>query len=301
MKKNRFAIFVIFIVVGTGIYLGWSGRFSKTPNATKESVAKETSSKNSSKVIDDHTITSRNTSTGTIASTTIITPTPETSKKAQDKGLPADRTPAAQPVHSSDFRTIEELQRAYGPNWRPLIDETEASKVPRSLLVRNATAPVLNKDNITDFVSQLRPLFGAENAELILKPQGNRPNRFDLDQRFKDFGVYGSYVRVITSPETSAPVTVINELQPLIHVDERTLLSAQEALEKVNSEILKPIKPLSLRVRENLVIYPLPNGEGVMAWIVQAQWIKSKKLEAKDFVVSALDGQILYTRNRLFN
>lgn len=207
-----------------------------------------------------------------------------------------ERAPQSVPQEAAAFRTLADLQKSYGPGWDAISEEIHGSKTIRSVLVAKTTEPILNQDNVLDFVHKMRPMFGAPQSEVSLKQQ-QQPHQFDFVQTHAGYEVYGGRVRVITDPANATPVIINNELKPIENFNDSVVVTMNAAEEVIQRQILAQIEPMTLSSLEKPVAFNTQGNKGELSWVVHAEWIKDRKLFSKDFLVSAVDGKILFERD----
>jgi hypothetical protein len=207
-----------------------------------------------------------------------------------------ERAPQAVEPGKEEFKTLEDLQRAYGSGWNAITGEVNGRRGVRSILVAEATSPVLSQDNVLDFIQKVRPVFGAPGAELALK-NTERPHQYDFEQTLKGYEVYGGRVRVITDPENATPVIINNDLKPIEVFNDNIVFTANAAEEVIQKNVLDPVQAMTLVVQEKPMAFHTRGNQGELSWLVHVEWVKDRKMHSKDFLVSAVDGKILFERN----
>ncbi len=214
------------------------------------------------------------------------------------------RIPQGAPTGRAFYSSMEELITDFGMGWSSssstsTSNQNSKTKV-RSILVSNTEGPVLDEQNITDFVEKLRPLFGAPNANLTLVKANEIPHQYDLEQTFNGYTVYGGRVRVITHPEESTPVIINNELKPVATLNQDITFSANAAEDIILKEIMSPALPTKLSADANPLVFYTTETLGVLSWLVHAQWFKDQRAHSSDFLVSASTGKILFERDLVY-
>lgn len=195
------------------------------------------------------------------------------------------------------YKNLDELKNDFAGSWKSIPQSAMQPEKIQSILVDHPIGPNLNKENVTEFVNSLRLIFGLPTADLALKNSNIHTQVFDFDQSVEGFQVYGGRVRVMTTEEGTKPMIINNEVKPILKLNSDISLNQNMAEDIILKKVVNPAVPISITVLDRPVAFYTNDNQGVLSWQVHVEWIKDKKMQSRDFLVSASTGAILFERD----